>query len=199
MDETATGEPVSLDNQNWFFSLYLWPPKGRRDGVIRHQSKRENGNLGEKIALLRDRLIRHPLGLCKLVVNVNFRHLWTWFVRKNCVKAEFRIPFEYPWTIGISYRPQSYCLFFDRRYVVRESTGALRVSLGDPYLYCDKKSFLDLLMSITTTGIMWQASFNVEKLKMDKSRKFYLNRTSLDKSNSRSRQVYIVPADAGSL
>ena len=94
MDETATGEPVSLDNQNWFFSLYLWPPKGKRDGVIRHHSKRENGNLDGKVALLRDRLIRHPLGVCKLEVNVNFRHLWTWIVRKNYVKAEFRVPFE---------------------------------------------------------------------------------------------------------
>ena len=49
---------------------------------------------------------------------------------------------------------------------MRESTGARWVLLGDPYLYCDKKShFLDLLMSITTTGITWQAFFNVEKLK----------------------------------
>ena len=45
MNETATGEPVSLDKQNWFFSLYLLPQKGKHDGVIRHHSKRENGNL----------------------------------------------------------------------------------------------------------------------------------------------------------
>ena len=36
------------------------PPRGKRDDVIGHISKRENGNWMERIALLRDRSIYHP-------------------------------------------------------------------------------------------------------------------------------------------
>ena len=52
------------------------PPSGKRDGVIGHISRRENVNVDEKIALLRDTSILYPASLGKLGVNVNFRYLW---------------------------------------------------------------------------------------------------------------------------
>ena len=49
------------------------PARGKRDGVIRHISKRENGNWMKKIALLLDISIWHLVKLGKLGVNMNFR------------------------------------------------------------------------------------------------------------------------------
>ena len=63
------------------------PSRGKRDGVIGHILKRENGNRVKKLALLHDRSIWHLTWLDKLGVNIDFRHFCGWFVQKTWVKA----------------------------------------------------------------------------------------------------------------
>ena len=49
------------------------PPRGKRDGVIGHISRRENVNWMWKLALLRERSTWRSAWLDKLGVNMNFR------------------------------------------------------------------------------------------------------------------------------
>ena len=71
-------------------SIWRGSPRGKRDGVIGHISRRENVNWMWKLASLRDRSIWHPVWLGKLGVNLNCRHFLAWLVRKTYVKAGFR-------------------------------------------------------------------------------------------------------------
>lgn len=65
----------------------VWaPPRGKRDGVIEHISRRESGNGMGKLALMREKSMWHPPWLSKLGMNANLRHLGAWFVRKTCEK-----------------------------------------------------------------------------------------------------------------
>ena len=60
--------------------ITVGPPRGKRDGVIWHISRRESGNWMEKMAWMRERSIWHPAWLSKLGMNANFRHFEAWFM-----------------------------------------------------------------------------------------------------------------------
>ena len=68
------------------------PPRGKRDGVIRHFSERENGNWMGKFALLRDRSIWDPAWFGKLVMNMNFRQFLDVICEKNLRKSRISSP-----------------------------------------------------------------------------------------------------------
>ena len=68
MDQNEVKEAVkrrriskcSIERKKLFENEKNGTQRGKRDVVIRHISKRENGNRMGKIALLRERLILHP-------------------------------------------------------------------------------------------------------------------------------------------
>ena len=55
----------------------------KRDGVIEHTSKHENGNWMKNIALLRDRSIWYPAWSGKLGIKLDFMKFWAWFTQKT--------------------------------------------------------------------------------------------------------------------
>ena len=59
------------------------PQRVKRDCVIGHISKRENGNWMRNVALLRDRSIWNPAWLDKLGVNWISCDLWAWSIKQN--------------------------------------------------------------------------------------------------------------------
>ena len=64
-------------------TFFFWgPPRGKRDGVIRHILERENLIWMEKIALFREWSIWHPAWLGKFGVNIKFRQ----FLSAICAK-----------------------------------------------------------------------------------------------------------------
>ena len=54
-------------------SIDMSPSRGKRDCVIGHILKRENGHWLKKIAFLCHRFVWHPAWLGKVGVNMNFR------------------------------------------------------------------------------------------------------------------------------
>ena len=64
-------------------SIRSFPREKPDDVIMGHFSKRENGNWMENLALLHDRSIWYLAWLGKPGVNVDFRHIWAWFMQKN--------------------------------------------------------------------------------------------------------------------
>ena len=80
----------------WAIVFYIWwsPPRGKRDGVIGHISRRGNMNWRWKLALLLEKLTWCSMWLDKLGVNINFRQFLSMVCAKNLCKSGMSSP---PW------------------------------------------------------------------------------------------------------
>ena len=91
---------------SFFYQLtnhrFRGPPRGNRDGVIRHILGRENGNWMKKVEWLREWSIWYPAWLGKLGVNMNFRQFLGVIFAKNLRENGISSPplgasFRGPW------------------------------------------------------------------------------------------------------
>ena len=95
-----------MRGQCWMISVKGGPSRGKRVGVIRHISERENMNWMKKIALLREWSFWHPAWSSKLGMKINFRQFMSVISAKNLRESGIWRPPRGPYKIP--FRDQSH-------------------------------------------------------------------------------------------